>query len=77
MNKLKEFRKKNKLTQNEVASKLGISQTQYSLHETGKSLLNSKQIMTLSILFNCTPNDLLDFKTFYQSILNEMHDVKK
>lgn len=74
---LKDFRKKMGLTQTEVAEVLNLSQAQYYRLESGKSLLNSKQIMQLCDLFQCTPNDLLDFKSHYQIIMSEVFDQKK
>lgn len=74
---LKEFRKKRGLTQSEVASVLELSQAQYYRLESGKSLLNSKQILKLCALYQCSPNDLLDFKSHYQIIMSEVFDEKK
>jgi transcriptional regulator with XRE-family HTH domain len=59
---LKEYRLQKQMTQREVAEYLGITQAQYWKHETGKSLLNTKQIIELCHLFGCTPNDLLGFR---------------
>lgn len=56
--KLKEYRLKSKLNQIQVAECLSVSQSMYSRFEKGKSLPNSKQIIDLCKLFNCTPNDL-------------------
>lgn len=77
MLKLKEFRRKSKMNQEEVATKLGVSQSCYSLWEVGKREPSSKQITQLCVIFECTPNDLLDFKTQYQIIMNETYHSKK
>lgn len=77
MNTLKNFRIKKKLRQLDVANLLGVTQTQYHRLETGKSLLNSNQIMVLCRLYQCSPNDLLDFKSHYQIIMSEVFDEKK
>lgn len=77
MNTLKQFRSKKKLRQLDVANYLGVTQTQYHRLESGKSLLNSNQIMELCKLYSCTPNDLLDFKQHYQIIMSEVFDEKK
>jgi len=77
MNTLKQFRSKKKLRQLDVANYLGVTQTQYHRLESGKSLLNSNQIMELCKLYGCTPNDLLDFKQHYQIIMSEVFDGKK
>lgn len=77
MNKLRELREKKGVSQRDVAKFMNLTQAAYWSLEKGRSLLNSEQLMNLSIYFGCTPNDILDFKTFYQSVLNELHDVKK
>lgn len=77
MNTLKQFRSNKKLRQLDVANYLGVTQTQYHRLESGKSLLNSNQIMELCKLYGCTPNDLLDFKKHYQIIMSEVFDEKK
>ncbi len=56
--KLKEFRRKAKLTQKDVAKALNIGQPGYSMIESGQRLPNAEQIMQLSKIFKCTPNDL-------------------
>lgn len=58
-NKLKFYRKKAGLNQTEVAIEMGITQTQYSMHENGKSVLNTNQILQLCQLYNVSPNELL------------------
>lgn len=60
--KLKEFRKKRKLSQRQVAEMLNMSQANYWRFEKGVSLPNSKQILQLSKIFDCTPNDLFGIK---------------
>lgn len=74
MSNLKHYRLLNKLSQTEVAKKLGISQATYSDHESGKSLLNSDQILILCVLYKCTPNDLLNFKEEYLRIMRDVFD---
>lgn len=73
-NKLKEFRKKAQMTQQEVANYLGIVQPQYNKHENSKSYLNSKQILQLCELFNCTPNDLLGFKGVHTVVVGKLEE---
>lgn len=77
MLKVRYFRELKSLSQRDVAKHLGISQAAYWRLEKGISLLNSKQITELCVLFNCTPNDLLDFKSHYQIIMSEVFDEKK
>jgi len=62
MNLIREYRRISGMTQKDVAKNINVTQHQYSNLETGKSLLNSKQIIDLCNLFKCTPNDLLGFR---------------
>ncbi|MEM0172997.1 MAG: helix-turn-helix transcriptional regulator [Sulfolobaceae archaeon] len=77
MNKLRELRENKGLTQREMAKIMDLSQAQYWALEKERSLLNSKQIIDLCHFFECTPNDLLDFKQHYQIIMSEVFDEKK
>lgn len=77
MLKVKHFRELKGLSQRDVAKILDITQASYWRLEKGISLLNSNQIVKLCNLFECTPNDLLDFKTQYQIIMNETYHSKK
>lgn len=71
-NNLKVYRKKKGLNQTEVAEYLGITQTQYSYHETGKSILNANQIIKLCELYNVSPNDLLGWRGIYEVATKEL-----
>ncbi|CCV66441.1 hypothetical protein BN8531420 [Paracholeplasma brassicae] len=79
MNKLKEFREKKGLSQRDVAKTMNLSQAQYWRLEKDLSLLNTNQIFQLCKLFDCTPNELLDFKTHYKVIMSDVLDepIKK
>ncbi len=57
---LKDIRKKNKLTQEEVAQKLGTSRVTVSRWECG--VINPKitTIKKLSKLYNCTADELIN-----------------
>lgn len=57
---LKEARKFKNLTQKEVASKLGMTQQQYSRFENGVFELNYTQIIFLCKLYEITPNELFN-----------------
>lgn len=57
-NNLKQARKDKKLTQKEVASKLRMTQQQYSRFENGIFELNYDQILTLCALYEISPNEL-------------------
>lgn len=56
--RLKEFRKKANMRQIDVAEALSITQSGYSMLEKGTRVPDANQILKLSELFRCTPNDL-------------------
>lgn len=58
MNRLKEIRKSNKLTQDYVAKYLNISQSAYAKYENYKSQLTEEYALKLCKLFKCTLNEL-------------------
>jgi len=60
--KLKEIRKEKKITQQEVAEKLHISQSYYARIEKGKGILTDKIIITLCKYFNISADELLGLK---------------
>ena len=55
---LKDARKFKGLTQKEVATKLHMTQQQYSRFENGIFELNYQQILTLCNIYDITPNEL-------------------
>ena len=59
MNRLKTFRKLNKLTQQELAKVLGTTREQFYLYETGKRELRESQIVTICKHFKITADYLL------------------
>ena len=59
---LKEARKFKGLTQREVASKMRMTQQQYSRFENGVFQLNYEQILFLCDLYEITPNELFSVK---------------
>lgn len=74
MNKIKEYRLEFKLSQKEIADILVITQSQYSKLERGESIINATQLITLSNLFNCTPNDLLGFKEIHAIAIGPLYE---
>ena len=60
MNKLKTFRKMNKIKQTELAKVPNTSQKQISMYETGKRKLNEDQIATLIKVYHADIADLLE-----------------
>ena len=59
-NNLKLAKKNKGYTQKEVASKLKMTQQQYSRFENGIFELNYEQIVFLCNLFDISPNDIFD-----------------
>ena len=62
MNKFKEYREKVKMTQCEVANRLGIEQGTISMWETDKNYPSIKYLMQLAELYECTTDELLSLK---------------
>ncbi|GAV21573.1 helix-turn-helix transcriptional regulator [Carboxydothermus pertinax] len=58
MNKLKQLRKANGLTQMEMAKKLGISDSYYCQIENGKRRMSLKTALDIAAILKVTPNDL-------------------
>lgn len=57
--KLKELRKRNNLTQKELAEQIGIKQNSYSDWETGKNEPNLENIVKLSKILDTSTDELL------------------
>ena len=59
MEKLKNLREDNDLTQQEVATYLGTSQTMYARYERGASELPIRHLLKLCELYNSSADELL------------------
>lgn len=59
---IKNARKAKNLTQKEVASKLFMTQQQYSRFETGVFQLNYEQICKICNLFDISPDDIFPYR---------------
>lgn len=59
---LKRYRKKANLTQKQIADKLNISVSLYSRWENDKRVPDAYQLLDLSNVLGCTPNDLYGIK---------------
>lgn len=57
--RLKELRKQNKMTQQVVASKLGVSRSTVAMWETEQNEPDNQMLLQLSMLFNCSVDYLL------------------
>ena len=65
-NKIAKYRKRSKLTQEELATKLDISQSTLSSWESGKLTPSMEYIDKLALIFGCSPFDLFQRGKFYQ-----------
>lgn len=66
MNIFKEYRKKNGLTQEELASKLHLNQATISKWEKSKSLPDIETLLRLADLYKCKVDDLLNHNFYLQ-----------
>ena len=57
---IKNYRKENNLSQDELAEKLGVSRQSISLWETGQTQPTLENIMALAKIFNVSSDVLLD-----------------
>lgn len=57
--KLKQFRQDNGLSQNELGKKVGYTQQAVAKWESGESEPNSKTLIKLSQIFDCSVDELL------------------
>jgi DNA-binding XRE family transcriptional regulator len=74
MQKIKESRVKNNLSQEQVAKAIGVSRPTYSAIEAGKQMLNTDEAQKLASLFRITVDELLsgnipDIAKYKQMIL--------
>ena len=58
MNAIKALRKKNSITQQELADLLGVDKTTVSKWETGSSFPRANVLPKIAEIFQCTINDL-------------------
>lgn len=62
-NQLKYYRNIHKLSQEELAEKIGISRQAYSNYEQGIREPNLDILRRLCIIFDCTADELLEIET--------------
>jgi len=70
--KIKQFRNKMQLTQEEFSEKIGVTQRQVSLIELGKSFPKAATLSNIVNVFNCSICDLFDFEQ-----IGNINDLKK
>ena len=73
---LAQARKKNGLSQEEVAEKLGVSRQTVSKWETGETLPDIQQAKRLSLLYHLTLDQLVEFDLDCQEIQQAISRVK-
>ena len=61
---IRNYRKKNKYTQQQFAKMLGISVSTLSNYETGKSLPDMRSLVQLTELIGCSTDDILSLNRF-------------
>ena len=59
--KVKQYRKKNKLTQEELSEKTGLDRTYISYIENGKKSISLKNIEKIALALNIREKELFDF----------------
>ena len=74
MNRLKELRLKNKLSQTDIAKLLGVTRQAVSLYEQGKRQLNKSDINTLTKYFNVSV-PYLQGKIFKEDLDDEAQEM--
>ena len=62
MIRLTEYRKKNGMSQQDIADRLDISGNTVSQWETGARRPNVDMLVKLARVLGCTPNDILGFE---------------
>lgn len=80
--KLKEIRKRKKMTQKQVADRVGISQSFYTEMETGKKEINVSRLERIARVLECSVHDLISDEQDPElgkliSLLNQMPEDKK
>ncbi len=56
------LRKSHAMTQKQVAEQIGIATQSYQAYESGIAVPTLQNFLKLTLLFDCTPNELLDYE---------------
>lgn len=75
--KLKELRKEDKITQEELAEKMGVSKTTIVNYENGNRKVPLEMVVKISRYFNVTVDSLLDLKDENVSHYKQWNDEFK
>lgn len=66
--RIKEIRKKHKLTQEEMSKKLKLYLTQYRRYETGETEIPAHKIIEICKIFNITSDYILELSDEYKEL---------
>lgn len=75
MNNLKEHRKANMLSQQQIADAFQFERSTYSSWETGRSQPNASQLALLALLFRTTVDELITPRDMFNVSSSFMDDV--
>lgn len=76
MLKIKEFREKRGLTQQELANLLGIHKMTLSKYERNKTYPEYDKLVKLSIILDTSPNELLGYMRKYINFTDYLESLK-
>lgn len=76
-NKLKELRKKNHVTQEQMATFLGVSYVQYYKYEKGQTDLSTETLIRLANFFHCTTDEILGLPVKKESPIVNVFPLEK
>lgn len=71
--RLKQLRKEKKVTQSEIAKKIGVAKSTYSQYENGHREPNFETLLKLSLFFNVDVDFLLSGKNSIQSLTDALN----
>lgn len=81
--RIKEQREKNKLSQKELAAKIGISESSLSYYENGSKTPSVENLIKLVTALETTPNELLqdyinidDELYYYKNVIDFVSELK-
>lgn len=72
MTRLRELRLKKGFSQEEMATRAGMTQSNYHKLEANKSALKATHILKFCDILECTPNDLLGVTDKYQKVMSKL-----
>ena len=71
MNRIRQLRIKNKMTQQEVGETLGVGNTAVSMYENERRSLDDKTIRNLCALFGCSADYLLGLSDYRSPVTDQ------